>query len=319
MVELLVVIGIISILIGLVIVIAGKAINQSHNAQDLANLRLLGMATWSHATDNKGRLLSSRSEPAEGWGVNANSTQDQIDRFWIRSYGEDANLEPRMVEIKVPTGTLSTELLSTLRDGAAFPYIGDVRAYSSPFDPTIGILEEYVAQNPNLKPYRIRSYAFNALVGCEWGADDHWGFHDGAQNWPTEPNCNIQTAHICKYFLPTETISQIPQPGGTMVAIGEHDLNKEGRVERNIGGFTLHPTEMIWIDVPALWNNGLINMSYVDGSTGAIQFESKGLEEEWRENGHNFPYEDAEDDYRKIRKVLLPGVIGNILDLDVIE
>ena len=306
MVELLVVIGIISILIGLVIVIAGKAMNQSHNAQDLSNLRLLGMSTWSYATDHKGRLLSSRSE---GDG----HPQDIIDRFWIRSYGTDVNGDPRMVTVE----DQATELLSTLRDGEAFPYIGDVRAYSSPFDPTIGILEEYVPQNQNLKPYRIRSYAFNALVGCKWGPDDHWGFHTGWQNWPTNfPDCGVYTPtpHVCKYFLPTETISQIPQPGGTMVAIGEHDL-----WGRNLGGFTLHPTEMKWIDVPALWNHGLINMSYVDGSTGAIQFESKGLEAAWRANEHDFFYTDAEDDYRKIRKVLLPGVIGNILDLDVIE
>ena len=72
---------------------------------------------------------------------------------------------------------------------------------------------------------------------------------------------------------------------------------------------------MKWIDVPALWNDGLINMSFVDGSTGAIQFESKGLEEAWRQYQHDFFYTDAEDDYRKIRKVLLPGVIGNVLDV----
>ncbi len=302
LIELLVVIAIIGILIGIVTVVAGKVMNQSHNAHDLSNLRLLGTATWSHATDHKGRLLSSRSE-----GENYH-TQDIVDRFWIRSYGTDSNGDPRMVNVQGQ----ATELLSTLTDGAAFPYIGDVRAYASPFDPTIGILEEFVADNPNLKPQRIRSYAFNALVGCKWGADDHWGFHQGAQNWPIESGCNIwtPTPHVCKYFLPTETISQIPQPGGTMVAIGEHDL-----WGRNLGGFTLHPTEMKWIDVPALWNDGLINMSFVDGSTGAIQFESKGLEEAWRQYEHDFFYTDAEDDYRKIRKVLLPGVIGNVLDV----
>ena len=304
LIELLVVIAIIGILIGIVTVVAGRVMNQSHNANDLANLRLMGFATWSHAADNKGRLLSSRSEPATYWGHN--STPEQEARFWIRSYGTDVNGEPRMVNIDGQ----DTELLATLEDGAAFPYIGNVKAYSSPFDPTIGLLEEYVPGNNNLKPYRIRSYAFNALVGCEWGADDHWGFHQGDQNWPVEPGCNVQTPHTCKYFLPTETISQIPQPGGTMCAIGEHDL-----WGRNLGGFTLHPTEMKWIDVPALWNNGLINMSYVDGSTGAIQFESKGLEAAWRQYEHDFFYTDAEDDYQKIRKVLLPGIIGNVLDI----
>ena len=324
MIELLVVMGIVSILIGLVVVIAGKAMNQSRNAQDLANLKLLGNATWSFAADHKGRLLSSRDDIIGNFQC-GDTTQEQIDRFWIRTHGTDANGHPRMIE-DYGENDQDVELLSSLEDGEAYPYIGDVRAYSSPFDPTIGNFEEYTYEYFEagaLQDDRIRSYAFNAQVGCEWGQDDVWWFHGGGYNWPVAPNCDVGCLtgnpdeiypHDCGYFLPAETVSQIPQPGGTMCAIGEWD-----KTGRNLGGFTIHPTDPeTWIDFPAVWNNGLINMSFVDGSTGAIQIESKGLIREWElhDTGHNFPYTGDPEckDYFKLRQVILPGRIGSILD-----
>ena len=116
------------------------------------------------------------------------------------------------------------------------------------------------------------------------------------------------------YWRSTETISQVPQPANTMCSIGEED--KKGR---NKQGWMISPTSKRWIDFPAFWDNRRINMSYVDGSTGAIMLESDTLKEAWLDDddddpGHNVLIPDNDVEYKKFKKVLLPGVIGSILD-----
>ena len=82
----------------------------------------------------------------------------------------------------VNTGGEYIEMQTAIKDGAAYPYIGDVTAFQSPLDPTIGDLDAYLDANIHQQSGqprdRIRSYAVNAFIGCLWGADDMTTYRD---------------------------------------------------------------------------------------------------------------------------------------------
>ena len=298
LVELLVVIAIIAILIALVTVAAGMMLDRAKSTKDMGNQRTIGQATFSHATDHNGKLLHPRTGP-EGPPAE-DSTQSQIDRMWVAAFGQDANGDDRLVN----NGAGYIEMKSALEEGAAFQYIGSVMAYQSPMDPTIGDVDEYEAGG-NFTNDRIRSYSLNAFVGVEWGADDRTVYRDNP------PLRLLENG----YWQSTETLSQIPQPAGTMCSIGEQDS-----WGRNGHGWLIAPTTNFdtmrhWSDFPAFWDDRRVNISYVDGSTGTIMLESDKLKENWLQHGHDdFNITDCEVEYRKFHRVLLPGVIGSILD-----
>jgi len=298
LIELLIVIAIIAILAALVTVAGGKMLQRSKSTKDLSNHRVIGQATFSHATDHRGRLLHPRTGP-EGPPAE-DSTQSQIDRMWIAAYGDDVNGDPRLVN----QGGEYIEMMSALQEGAAFQYIGDVKAYQSPMDPTIGDVSEFVVGN-NFTNDRIRSYALNAFVGVEWGADDRTVYRD-------DPPLRLEQNG---FWQSTETLSQIPQPAGTMCSIGEEDS-----WGRNGHGWLVAPTTNFdtmrhWSDFPAFWDDRRVNISFVDGSTGTIMLESDKLKENWLLHGHDdFNISDCEVEYRRFHRVLLPGVIGSVLD-----
>ncbi len=298
LIELLIVIAIIAILAALVTVAGGKMLQRSKSTKDLSNHRVIGQATFSHATDHRGRLLHPRTGP-EGPPAE-DSTQSQIDRMWIAAYGDDVNGDPRLVN----QGGEYIEMMSALQEGAAFQYIGDVKAYQSPMDPTIGDVSEFVVGN-NFTKDRIRSYALNAFVGVEWGADDRTVYRD-------DPPLRLEQNG---FWQSTETLSQIPQPAGTMCSIGEEDS-----WGRNGHGWLVAPTTNFdtmrhWSDFPAFWDDRRVNISFVDGSTGTIMLESDKLKENWLLHGHDdFNISDCEVEYRRFHRVLLPGVIGSVLD-----
>ena len=298
LVELLIVIAIIAILIALVTVAAGMMLDKSKSTKDSGNQRMIGMATFSHATDHNGKLLHPRTGPEEPPAED--STQSQIDRFWVAAYGDDSSGDPRLVN----QGGDYIEMKSALEEGAAFQYIGSVMAYQSPMDPTIGDVDAFEAGG-NFTNDRIRSYALNAFVGVEWGADDRTVYRDN-------PPLNLGARG---FWRSTETLSQIPQPAGTMCSIGEQDS-----WGRNGHGWLVAPTVNFnsmrnWIDFPAFWDGNNVNISFVDGSTGSITLESDELKENWLQYGHeHFNIQSCEAEYRQFHKVLLPGVIGSILD-----
>jgi prepilin-type processing-associated H-X9-DG protein len=96
-----------------------------------------------------------------------------------------------------------------------------------------------------------------------------------------------------------------------MCSIGEED--KDGR---NGNGWLISPTSKYWNDFPAFWDNRRINISFVDGSTGVIMLESDALKKAWLDDkdGHDVEISDNDVEYKKFKKVLLPGVIGSVLD-----
>jgi prepilin-type N-terminal cleavage/methylation domain-containing protein len=210
------------------------------------------------------------------------SSQAQIDRYWVKAYDDD---------FSVRLENDGTENDNALKDGAAFEYIGSIDVYRSPLDPTD----------------RLRSYSMSAYIGVTDGIDDYSGFNiPGLQ----------------EFFFPTLTVSQIPQPSGTMCTITEDDR----RNSANWNGWMMHPRDdmpfLRWYDFPAFWMNQSVNISHVDGSTQSVTITSDVLVEGWEEVSEsnsatwNDPQKVTVADFKKFRRKLLPGRIGSILDRD---
>ena len=289
LIELLIVIAIISVLIGLVVVAAGAMLQQSKSTKDIANHRTIGTATWSHTVDHNGELLNPRTEPdAE------NSTQAQIDRYWVKGFNDDVEGAVIRLGDNPNTPTIQEtdwELEQALEDGAAFEYIGSIDAYRSPLDPTD----------------RLRSYSMSAYIGVTDGIDDYVGY-------------NIPG--LREFFFPTLTASQIPQPSGTMCTITEDDRRRSA----NWNGWMLHPRDdmafLRWYDFPSFWMEQSVNISHVDGSTQSVTLSSDALIAGWEEvsESNSDTWNDSGKetivDFKKLRRKLLPGRIGSILDVD---
>jgi prepilin-type N-terminal cleavage/methylation domain-containing protein len=210
------------------------------------------------------------------------SSQVQIDRYWVKAYDDD---------FSVRLENDGTENENALKDGAAYEYIGSIDVYRSPLDPTD----------------RLRSYSMSAYIGVTDGIDDYSGFNiPGLQ----------------EFFFPTLTVSQIPQPSGTMCTITEDDR----RNSANWNGWMMHPRDdmpfLRWYDFPAFWMNQSVNISHVDGSTQSVTITSDALVQGWEEVSEsnsatwNDPQKVTEADFKKFRRKLLPGRIGSILDRD---
>ncbi|MDP7005019.1 MAG: prepilin-type N-terminal cleavage/methylation domain-containing protein, partial [Phycisphaerales bacterium] len=281
LIELLVVIAIIAILISLVVSGIGLMLVRANATKDLTNHKTLAEANITFSTDHKGRLLHPRTQ------IDTNdSTDTQIERFWVRSYDEqDAT------RLEYDGGP---ELALALEDGAAFSYIGNIDSYKSPLDPTA----------------RLRSYSLSAYIGVENGMDDTQTF-------------NIPG--LSEFFMPTLTASQIPQPSNTMNSISEDDRRTGGPNWNGWMFHPKNDLPfLVWYDLPAFWVDGEVGTSNVDGSTDTIRITTQGLKDRWEtiiQDPNNSSYtkwtdanRSSEDDYKRFRKKMLPGRIGSILD-----
>ena len=233
LVELLVVIAIIAIVTGLILVGIGKLQNMSRATTCLANQRQIVLANMAYAGDNDGRLASPRTDshpPQTGMRNTGNC--------WVNT---------------AATGGISggAETVKSLAAGALWSYIGqNAKVYSSPMDPT----------------GRVRSYSMSAFVGVGDSdyarrANDAYGFPDPESAEMPEPYRNSRFS--------TATLARIPQPSRTMASIAEEDT-----AGYNFAGWIIAVappmnTARQWMDAPALWNPGRVNLAYLDGSVEA--------------------------------------------------
>ncbi len=279
LIELLVVIAIIGILMSLAVTGIGMMLTRTKATKDLTNHKTIAAASWSHSLDHNGRLLHPRTQ------INADdSTDAQIERFWVKSY--DETNATRLDGEK--------ELALALEDGAAFPYIENINSYKSPLDPT----------------KRLRSYSLNAFVGVEFGIDDSQLF-----NITGLSEFFIPAMTASQIPQPSSTMASISEDDRRT---GGPNWNGWLLHPKNDMPF------LIWYDIPAFWVPNEVGTSNVDGSTQTIKLTTQGLKDRWEEiiadpqntgfNKWNDTGRTSEDDYNRFRKKLLPGRIGSILD-----
>ena len=127
--ELLVVITIILIVVALVIVATGKVVDLTRTMRCMGHQRQLAVGWNTYATDNKGRIVSPRTDPFCTANINSScgnispssyqpysSNVNIQNQCWVKSWGSNMN----------PNGTEKRQAIET---GKMFPYVGDLAVY----------------------------------------------------------------------------------------------------------------------------------------------------------------------------------------------
>jgi len=288
LVELLVVIAIIAILLSVILLASEKISRQARATACLSNQRQLALAIASYASDNAGRIPNPRTDsyPVQGTSV---GTLNGPGNVWVDN--RDGG--------RVTVDGVRSETPKALEQGSLWSYMEATPiGYVSPMDPT----------------ERVRSYSLNAFVGVGGlstgaRADDYFLFpdlDDGA----------ISPAIIGTRF-DTTALSRIPQPSRTLATITEQNINTDGGglpINYNEHGFVVRvrpPTGTAgeWIDVPATWNTGRINISYMDGSIDAPAILYEELSLRFEQQGHGVIEYGSRPAFRFFTQILLPGII----------
>ena len=281
LVELLLVIAIIALVLAMVLIGLSQLQTRSRAIACLSNQRQLSLANMTYSTDNNGRFVSPRTDnfpPDTGMRGSTNC--------WVNT--NNATIGG------------SVELLKSLEQGSLWSYLGESpKAYVSPMDPT----------------NRVRSYSFSAFVGVgdsdsNHRTDDWYDFPDPEDNDTPETYRGVQYR--------TVTLSQIPQPSRTMATIAEED-GLFGLNGRNFHGWAIEvrpPTGAggLWIDTPALWNTGRVNISFMDGSIDAPNIIYEQLAQIMQPNAslppqHEITETGSRPAFRFMSSILMPGII----------
>jgi len=282
--ELLVVIAIIGLIVSLIIPTIGKVRSKSRTLKCLTNQRTITMANYTYATSNQSRFASPRTDSQGTLYVNGGNVGSGSAHCWVKAEG--SNL--------APGGQF--EKPAALEQGTLYPYIGDIKAYVSPDEPT-----NPLASNESSTGTRVRSYSFNALLGST--RPDELPEFDAAF---TSTMAGV-TPQLSQYNA--TTIGTIKSPQRMMATIVEDDS-----VAYNNEGWLILPQTANWIDWPASWRPDAITMSYVDGSTDSYELTNQTLPGIWDSYGHRYvqPADAAAGfavDWKFFRDRLNPGVI----------
>ncbi|MAC18233.1 MAG: hypothetical protein CMJ23_00885 [Phycisphaerae bacterium] len=243
LVELLVVIAIIALLIALVLVSVSNFQSSARLVQCMSNQHQLQVGLVSFSQDNNGKFMSPQSQ----WPPPSGFNQGLIDRdsFWVKSYNCTAPTpdEPCNGDRILGSGSDAAETDLAIKEGALWDYIGDLKAFSSPLDPS----------------ERVRSYSLNGFIS----------------DLPDNPQSNPNAA-----WGPTvDRISKVRNPSNTFYTIPEQDPGSN----YNRGGWVidLNPSGgRQWKDVPAFWtDDGRYALSFIDGSSRITQVLNPDLPE----------------------------------------
>lgn len=284
--ELVVVIAIIALIVALIIPTIGAVRAKSRTLKCLNNHRSITLANYAYAGDNGSRFVSPRTDSFGTLYVNGTNVINGSAHCWVRAQGADLALGGQF------------ERPSALEKGALFPYIGDIKIYVSPDEPT-----NPLASTISSTGTRVRSYSFNACLGST-RPDELLEF-----DAPFTTPMNGITPQLSQYN--STTIGTIKSPQRMMATIVEDD-----DVAYNNQGWLVVPQNSIWIDWPATWRPEAITLSYVDGSTDTYELANKALVDSWSIHGHRWqqPADTAAGfaiDWKFFRDRLNPGVIPN--------
>ena len=278
LVELLLVITIISIVLALILVAINQLQTRARATACLSNQRQLALANMSYANDNNGRFVSPRTDSFPPAG-----SMRGTGNCWVNT---------------ASTGGIvsGSETVKSLQGGALWSYLGkNEKAYVSPMDPT----------------GRVRSYSFSAFVGV--GDNDYARRADDWYNVPDPESPDFPETYRNQQFK-TVTLAQIPQPSRTMATITEEDA-----FGYNFQGWAIEvapPSASggLWIDTPALWNQGRVNLSFVDGSIDAPNIIYEELEKTMQPNAgapplHAVTEVGSRPAFRFMTTIMLPGIV----------
>jgi prepilin-type N-terminal cleavage/methylation domain-containing protein/prepilin-type processing-associated H-X9-DG protein len=278
LVELLLVIAIVVIIVTLILISLRQLQTRARATACLSNQRQIALANNAYAADNNGRFVSPRTDSLPPAGSMRGTPNP-----WVNTARPGAL-------------AAGVETVKSLEGGALWSYLGESsKAYVSPMDPT----------------GRVRSYSLSAFVGV--GESDYTRRADDWYDFPDLESPDAPDAVRNTQFK-TVTLSQIPQPSRTMLSITEEDA-----FGFNFQGWAIEvgpPTASggLWIDTPALWNTGRVNLSFLDGSVDAPNIIYEELERIMQPNPAAPPLHAVTElggrpAFRFMATILLPGVV----------
>lgn len=256
--ELLVVIGVITLLIALTFPAFSRVRAAARTAKCLSNQRQITMANYSYANSNKGKWVSPRTD--DGGITYPGNVSNNSKHCWVSAQGSNI--------------TGAYEKPSALEQGKLFPYVGNIQAYVSPDEPTNPLAS--ITSNATT---RIRSYSFNACLGVS--RPDELTDYDYSFTHPAYGSNPAVVLPMSK--LATTSVGQILQPSRMMSTLVEDDT-----VAYNNEGWIIMAHQPQWVDWPASWRPDAITLSYVDGSVQSYALKNAKLPNLWDTNGHNY-------------------------------
>ena len=293
--ELIVVVAVIAVIIAIVIPSVGKIRASARTVKCTANQRQIAMACASYAASNSGKLVSPKTDGngslwLEGTNVTMNSAGWK--HHWINAIDQGSTNA-----YVVYLGGRKYETRLAITETPFFPYIGDLKVFISPDEPS----------NPNAEAAsgtgtRIRSYSLNACLGST--RPDELEEFDASFTTLLNPQ-------VEKGRLNTTSLGTIRSPQRMLCSLVEDD-----DVNYNNEGWLVLAHQSNWIDWPAAWRPEAITMSYVDGSTEAYALSNKNLPAMWAAEGHRYiqPADASAGvavDWKFFRDRLNPGVLPN--------
>jgi prepilin-type N-terminal cleavage/methylation domain-containing protein len=285
--ELLIVVAIIALVIGLVIPTIGALRARARTLQCMTNQRTIAQALYAYATSNGTRFPSPRTDSTGTLYIDGANVTSTTTPCWVRAEGA-----------YLATGG-QFEKPEAIENGTLFPYIGDLKCYVSPDEPT----NPYLSQVSTVA-VRVRSYSLNALLGST-RPDELPEFDDDFMS-TLGPMGGVSTP-LSRYNA--TTIGTVKSPQRMMCTLVEDDS-----VAYNNQGWLIYPQNPTWVDWPAGWRPDAITMTYVDGSTDTRALADPTLPAKWDQFGHRWVDSAGTDnafDWRWFRDRLNPGVIPN--------
>ena len=286
LVELLLVITIIVIVLALILVAVQSLQKSARATACLSNQRQIALANQSYAADNAGRLVSPRTN-SYGYNVPGVGGIAATRNSWV----DNANQGRTVVD------SITVETPKALEQGALWTYLSEsANGYRSPMDPTD----------------RLRSYSMNSAIGC--GERDPRVFMDDFWTFPNLDDSAVSESVRGTPFN-TATLARIPQPSRTFATVTEDDRGVNGFEYRfNESGFSIRVQPPVgtageWIDTPATWNTGRVNISYMDGSVDAPAILYEELSLRFEQQSHNVVEYGSRPAFRFFAQIVLPGVI----------
>jgi len=309
--ELLVVIAVLVVVIALTLFGLGRAVDIARTARCMGHQRQLAVGWTNYATENRGRLVSPRTDPFCTQTINSACGSVQPVSYqpftsnlnipyssWVASWG--ANMNPN-----------GTERRAAIERGKLFPYVGDLAVYRSPTDPNAAV-DIDIAQTAASPKRRMRSYSLNAFLGASVPDDlgDYGSWTCNFNSCSPGLGLNVRSFEVL-------SISQIARPAETMLTLVEDD-----GVGFNNQGWVINPLFPRWIDWPAFWRPDAITMSNADGSTERYSWSDPALITLIETFGHNYTQapsglcswqqpaiQGQRQDWWFFRQKLLPGII----------
>ena len=232
-VELLIVVAMLAVLASIMVPMLHRVQRTNRINLCLMNQRALSLANTQYALDNNMHLTSARTDVLQS----PDNPDVQVSpHCWVKAEG--ANL------------VLFQERASSLEQGALFPYVGSLKFYVSPNEPN-----NVRTQALGLGDTRVRSYSFNAFLGCR-SLNEYEAQMSMLLGYRPDTRINPRALKHDQSRL-----TMVKHPGKMMSTIIE-----DNEASYNYSGWWVCPVHPVWFHWPARWDTQAITLSFVDGS-----------------------------------------------------